>query len=56
MLLENRSMGIRDIAKAVNISTSQESTQHVLVDILGTKWVAAKLVPKDPNVHRHIQA
>ena len=51
MVLENCRNGIREIAQALNIS--YESTQHILIDILGTKRVAAKLVPKDLNVPSH---
>jgi len=44
IVLENRRIGIREIAEDLNISYG--STQHILVDILGMKRVAARLVPK----------
>ena len=47
IVLENRLVGIREVAKALNISCG--STQHNVVHVLGLKRVAAKLVPKDLN-------
>ncbi|KAJ8947015.1 hypothetical protein NQ318_019096 [Aromia moschata] len=47
IVLENLRVGIRVIAGAFNIS--YESIQHILVDVLGMKRVAARLVPKDLN-------
>ncbi|XP_018338920.1 PREDICTED: putative uncharacterized protein FLJ37770 [Trachymyrmex septentrionalis] len=47
IVLENRRVGIREIAEALNISYG--STQHILVNVLGMKRIAARLVPKDLN-------
>ena len=46
IVLENRRVGIREVAEALNISYG--STQHILVHVLGMKRVAARLVRKDP--------
>ncbi|KAJ8938490.1 hypothetical protein NQ318_020806 [Aromia moschata] len=46
-MLENRCFGIREIVEALNISYG--STQHILVDVLGMKRVATRLVPRDLN-------
>lgn len=45
IVLENRRVGIREIAD--HLSISYGSTQHILADILGMKRVAARLVPKE---------
>ena len=47
IVLENRPVGIRKVAKALNIS--YWSTQHIVVHVLGMKRVAARLVPGDMN-------
>ncbi|XP_018347222.1 PREDICTED: putative uncharacterized protein FLJ37770 [Trachymyrmex septentrionalis] len=47
IVLENRRVGIREIAEALNISYG--STQHILVNVLDMKRIAARLVPKDLN-------
>ena len=47
IVLENRRVGIREVAEALNISYG--STQHIVVHVLGMKRVAARLVPKDLN-------
>lgn len=46
-VLENRSIGIREIAALLDISFG--SAEHILVDILGMRRVAARLVPKELN-------
>ena len=43
IVLENRRVGIREVAEALNISCG--STQHIVVHVLGMKHVAARLVP-----------
>ena len=47
IVLETRRVGIREVAEALKIS--YESTQHIVVDVLGIKRVAARLVPKNLN-------
>ena len=44
-VLEDRRVGIREVAEALNISYG--STQHIVVHVLGMKRVAARLVQKD---------
>ena len=44
---ENRRVGIREVAEAVNISHG--STQHIVVHVFGMKRVAVRLVPNDLN-------
>lgn len=46
-VLENHSIGIREISALLDISFG--SAEHILVDILGMKRVAARLVPKELN-------
>ena len=46
-VLENRRVGIIEVAEALNISNG--STLHIVVHVLGMKRVAARLVPKDLN-------
>ena len=48
ILLENRHVAIREVAEALNIS--YESTQHIVVHVLGMTRVATRLAPKDLNV------
>ena len=52
-VLENRRVGIREVAEALNISYG--STQHIVVHVLGKKRVAARLVPYT-IMRRHIPA
>ena len=40
IVLENRRVGIREVAEALNISYG--STQHIVVHVLGTKRVATR--------------
>ena len=40
IVLENRRVGIREVAEALNISYG--STQHIVVHVLGMKRVAAR--------------
>ena len=47
IVLENRRVGIREVAEALNISYG--STNHIVVHVLGMKRVAATIVPKDLN-------
>ena len=47
IVLENRRVGIREVAEALNISYG--STQHIAVHVLGMKRVATRFVPKDLN-------
>ena len=47
IVLENRRVGIREVAEAVKISYG--STQHIFFNVLGMKRDAARLVPKDLN-------
>lgn len=47
MVTENRAIGIREIAAELGISYG--SAEHILVDVLGMKRVAARLVPKELN-------
>ena len=47
IVLENRHVGIREVAEALNISYG--STQYIVVYVLRIKRVAARLVPKDLN-------
>ena len=47
MVLENRRVSIKEVAEALKIS--YESTQHIVVHVLGMKCVAARLVLKDLN-------
>ena len=47
IVLENRRVGIRKVAEALNISYG--STQYIVVHVLGMKRVAARLVPEDLN-------
>ncbi|XP_053990042.1 protein GVQW3-like [Hylaeus volcanicus] len=47
IVLGNHRVGIREIAEAFNISYA--STQLIVVNVLGTKRDAARLVPKDLN-------
>ena len=47
IVLENRRVGIREVAEALNISYG--STQHIAVHVMDMKRVAARLVPKDLN-------
>ena len=48
IVLENRRVGIREVAEAFNISYG--STQHIVVHVLGMKRVSARLVPQDLNI------
>ena len=48
IVLENRRVGIREVAEALNISYG--STQHIVVHVLSIKRVATRLVPKDLNI------
>ena len=50
IVLENRCVGIREVAEALNISYG--STQHIVVHVLVMKRVAARLIPKDLNFFR----
>ena len=43
IVLENRRVGIREVAEALKISYG--STQHIMVYVLGMKRVAVRLVP-----------
>lgn len=45
IVLKNRCVGIREVIEALNISYG--STQHIVVDVLSMKGVAATLVLKD---------
>ena len=45
MIEKNRRVGIREVAKALNIFYG--STQHIMVRVLGMNRVAARIVPKD---------
>ena len=47
LVLENRRMSLRELASEVNISF--KSVHNILIDILGMKRVAARLVPKELN-------
>ena len=47
IVFENRRVGIREVAEAFNISYG--STQHIVVNVLGMKRVATRLVPNDLN-------
>ncbi|XP_028047733.1 protein GVQW3-like [Monomorium pharaonis] len=47
IVLENRHASLRERAGELNIAYG--SAQHIMVDILGMKRVAARLVPKDLN-------
>lgn len=47
MVLENRHYSLREIALEMNMS--HETARHILVDVLGMRKVAARLVPKDLN-------
>ena len=47
IVLENRHVGIKEVAEALNISYG--STQHIVVHVLGIKRVVARLVPKELN-------
>lgn len=47
MIMENRHLSLREIAQDVNMS--HESVRNILVDVLGMRRVAARLVPKDLN-------
>ena len=47
IVLENRRIGIREVADALNISYG--STPHIVVHVLAIKRVPARLVPKDQN-------
>ena len=47
IVLKNVRVGIREVAKALNISYGL--TQHIVVLFLGMKRVAARLVSKDRN-------
>lgn len=47
MVLENRHYSLREIAQEMNMS--HETARHILVDVLGMRKVAARLVPKDLN-------
>ena len=47
IVLENRRVGIREVAEALIISYG--STQHIVVHVLSMKRVASRLVPKDLN-------
>ena len=47
IVLENRRVGIRELAEALNISYG--STQHIVVHVLDMKRVATRLVPKVLN-------
>ena len=47
LVLENRRVGIREVAEALNVSCG--STQHIVVHVLGIKRVAVRLVPRDLN-------
>jgi hypothetical protein len=48
ILLKNYVVGIKKIAEGLNIS--YETTQHILVDLLGMKHIATRIVPKDLNL------
>ena len=48
IVLENRPVGIRKVAEALNICYG--STQHIVVHVLVMKRFAARLVPKDLNL------
>ena len=50
IVLENRRVGIREVAEALNISYG--STQQIVVHVLDMKRVATRLIPKDPNFLR----
>lgn len=47
IVLDNRHSSLREIARDLNIS--HESVRSILVDILGMRRVAARLVPKELN-------
>ena len=47
IVLKNHRVGIREVAKALNIFYG--STQHTVIHVLGMKRVVARLVPKDLN-------
>ena len=47
IVLENRRVGIREVAETLNISYG--STEHIVIHDLGMKRVAARLVPNDLN-------
>ena len=47
MVTENRYLGLREIAP--KLSVSHESILTILIDCLGLKSVAARLIPKDLN-------
>ena len=47
IVLETRHVGIKEEAEALNIT--YESTQYIVVHILGMKRVATRLVPRDVN-------
>lgn len=47
LVLENRGISIHEIADDLNISYG--SAEHILVDVLGMRRVAARLVPKTLN-------
>lgn len=52
IVLENRHVSLREIASEVDISYG--SAEHIVLDILGMRRVAAKLVPKDLNfIQKH---
>ena len=48
IVLANRHASLREIASDVSISYG--TAQHIVVDILGMRRVAAQLVPKDLNI------
>ncbi|XP_032676163.1 protein GVQW3-like [Odontomachus brunneus] len=51
IVLENRYFSLREVAHELNMS--HESVRSILVDNLGMRRVAAKLVPKDLNKPSH---
>ncbi|XP_037938203.1 protein GVQW3-like [Teleopsis dalmanni] len=47
LVLENRRMSLRELAQEVNMSL--KSVHNIMIDILGIKRVASRLVPKELN-------
>jgi len=47
MVLENRHTSLREISSELGIAYG--TAQHIVVDVLGMRRVAARLVPKDLN-------
>ena len=52
MVLENRHNSLREIAQEMSIS--HETACHILIDVLGMRKVAARLVPKDLNFFQKV--